>query len=133
MQADMIIVFDAQCLLCNGWVRFLLRHDRRERFCFAAMQGETGRRLLAEAALPTEGLQTLLLIEGQQSWQHTAAILRILHALGWPWRLAGLARLIPAVLRDPAYRWIARNRYWIFGRSEQCLMPSPAWQHRFLD
>jgi predicted DCC family thiol-disulfide oxidoreductase YuxK len=24
-----IVVFDAQCLLCNGWMRFLLRHDRR--------------------------------------------------------------------------------------------------------
>jgi predicted DCC family thiol-disulfide oxidoreductase YuxK len=24
----MIVVFDAQRLLCNGWVPFILRHDR---------------------------------------------------------------------------------------------------------
>ena len=35
----LIVVFDGQCLFCNAWVRFLLRHDRRGVFCFAAIQG----------------------------------------------------------------------------------------------
>jgi predicted DCC family thiol-disulfide oxidoreductase YuxK len=56
-----IVVFDAQCLLCNGWVRFLLRHDRRRTLRFASIQGEHGRRLLAEHGLQVDGLQTLLL------------------------------------------------------------------------
>jgi hypothetical protein len=25
-----VIVFDGVCVLCNGWVRFLLRRDRRD-------------------------------------------------------------------------------------------------------
>ncbi|QPF76475.1 thiol-disulfide oxidoreductase DCC family protein [Roseateles sp. DAIF2] len=130
----MIVVFDGHCLLCNGWVQFLLRHDRRGRLRFASMQGQTGRRLLAAAGLPTEeGLQTLLVVDGARSWQHTAAILRVLHALGWPWRLVWAAWLIPAPLRDPAYRWIARHRYRLFGRAAQCLRPSEATRARFLD
>lgn len=129
----MIVVFDAQCLLCNGWVRFLLRHDRRGVFRFASMQGETGQALLAQAGLELTGLQTLLLVDGQRSWQHTAAILRVLHALGWPWRLAWIAWLVPAPLRDTAYRWIARNRYRVFGRADTCLLPPPGHAARFLD
>ena len=129
----MIVVFDAQCLLCNSWVQFLLRHDKRGIFQFAAIQGQVGSQLLAGAGLKIEGLQTLLLVDGPQSWQHTDAILRVLHALGWPWRLAGVARLIPAALRDALYRVIARNRYQWFGKSEQCLMPDPAVAARFLD
>ena len=129
----MIVVFDAQCLLCNRWVQFLLRHDKRGIFQFAAIQGQVGSQLLAGAGLKIEGLQTLLLVDGPQSWQHTDAILRVLHALGWPWRLAGVARLIPAVLRDALYRVIARNRYQWFGKSEQCLMPDRAVAARFLD
>ena len=128
----MIIVFDAQCLLCNGWVQFLLKHDRQAQFRFASIQGETGQRLLAEAGLPMEGLETLLLVDGARSWQHTAAILRVLHRLGGLWRLAWLGWLLPAPLRDSAYRWVARRRYRLFGRSEQCILPSPEWQHRFL-
>lgn len=84
----MIVVFDAQCLLCNGWVQFLLKHDRRGVVRFASIQGTAGQRLLAQAGLKVDGLQTLLEVDGTRTWQHTSAILRILHVLGWPWRLA---------------------------------------------
>lgn len=129
----MIVVFDAQCLLCNGWVRFLLQHDRAGRIRFASMQGVTGRQLLADAGLSVQGLQTLLVVDGARSWQHTAAILRVLHALGWPWRLAWVGWLVPAPLRDALYRWVARNRYRIWGRSESCMLPTPETAARFLD
>lgn len=129
----MIVVFDGQCLLCNGWVQFLLRHDRRGRFRFASIQGEAGGRMLADAGLRVEGLQTLLLVDGDRSWQHTDAILRVLHGLGWPWRLAWVAWLIPRPLRDGLYRWLARNRYRWFGRSAQCMVPDPQVAARFLD
>lgn len=129
----MIVVFDGQCLLCNGWVQFLLRHDRRGRFRFASIQGEAGGRMLADAGLRVEGLQTLLLVDGDHSWQHTDAILRVLHGLGWPWRLAWAAWLIPRPLRDGLYRWLARNRYRWFGRSAQCMVPDPQVAARFLD
>jgi predicted DCC family thiol-disulfide oxidoreductase YuxK len=128
-----IVVFDAQCLLCNGWVQFLLRHDRKGTFKFASIQGAAGQQLLAREGLQVDGLQTLLLVDEQRSWQHTAAIFRVLHALGWPWRLAWLAWLVPAVIRDPLYRWVARNRYWIFGRVESCLVPPSDHATRFLD
>lgn len=129
----MIVVFDAQCLLCSRWVRFLLRHDRAGRFRFASIQGATGRELLARSGLRVEGLETLLLVDGDRTFQHTAAILRVLHGLGWPWRAAWIAWLVPAPLRDAAYRAVARRRYRLFGRSEACLVPAPAQRARFLD
>lgn len=129
----MIVVFDAQCLLCDGWVRFLLRHDKGRRLRFASIQGEHGQALLARAGLRVEGLQTLLLVDGERVWQHTAAILRVLHVLGGVWRLAWIAWLVPAPLRDALYRWLARNRYRWFGRSETCLLPPADAAERFLD
>jgi predicted DCC family thiol-disulfide oxidoreductase YuxK len=129
----MIVVFDGQCLLCNGWVQFLLRHDRSQRIRFASIQSAVGQQLLARAGLRVEGLQTLLVIDGERSWQHTAAILRVLHALGWPWRLAWVGWLVPAPLRDALYRWVARNRYRIWGRSATCMLPAPEHRARFLE
>jgi len=129
----MIVVFDAKCLLCNGWVQFLLRHDRTGVFQFAYIQGATGKKLLAKAGLRVEGLQTLLLVDGARSWQHTAAIFRVLNGLGSPWRAAWMGWLVPSPLRDAMYRWVARNRYWLFGRSKVCLLPPPDYKARFLD
>mgnify|MGYP003585002885 FL=1 len=129
----MIVVFDAQCLLCNGWVQFLLRHDRKGRIRFASMQGATGGQLLADAGLTVTGLQTLLVVDQGRSWQHTAAILRVLHELGWPWRLAWAGIVVPAPLRDVIYRWVARNRYRFWGRSAVCMVPPQSSADRFLD
>lgn len=129
----MIVVFDGQCLLCNGWVQFLLRHDTAQRIRFASMQGAAGQQLLAQAGLRVDGLQTLLVVDGERSWQHTAAIFRVLHGLGGLWRLAWVGWLVPAPLRDAVYRWVARNRYRIWGRSDTCRIPSPETSARFLD
>ena len=129
----MIVVFDAQCLLCSRWVRFLLRFDRRAVFQFASIQGQAGQALLSQAGLRVDGLQTLLLVDGNRSWQHTGAILRVLHALGWPWRLAWLLWLVPAPVRDAAYRLVAQNRYRMFGRSDACLVPPADASRRLVD
>lgn len=129
----MIVVFDAQCLLCNRWVQFLLRHDRKAVLRFASIQGVQGQRLLAGQGLKLEGLDTLLAVEGGRVWQHSGALIRVLGRLGGVWRLAWLAWLIPSGLRDPAYRWMARRRYRLFGRSETCLVPPPDHADRFLD
>jgi predicted DCC family thiol-disulfide oxidoreductase YuxK len=128
-----ILVFDGQCLLCNGSVRFLLKHDHREVFKFATIQGQAGRALLARSGLTIDGLETFLLVDGDQVLQQSEAILRVLDVLGWPWRAASIAWLIPARLRNAIYRLIARNRYRMFGRSDICLLPTAADADRFLD
>lgn len=128
----MIVVFDGDCVLCSGWVRFLLKHDRYRRFRFAAMQSERGRRLLEAAGLQTERLETLLLVDGERSYRHTDAIMKILDALGWPWRAVGVLRVVPSFVRDPLYRLVARNRYRLFGRRVECYVPAPEERARFL-
>ncbi len=129
----MIVVFDAKCLLCSGWVQFLLKRDRKRVFRFASIQTHAGAELLAKAGLPVVGLETLLLVDGERSFQHTAAILRVLHQLGWGWRLFWIGWLVPGSLRDAAYRFCARHRYRIFGRRETCFLPAPEHQGRFLE
>jgi predicted DCC family thiol-disulfide oxidoreductase YuxK len=133
----MIVVFDAQCLLCSHGVQFLLKHDRRKIFRFASIQSTHGARLLSDAGLTVTGLETILLVDDRRvdrrTYAHTAALLRIAHALGWPWRAAWLGWLMPAPLRDWAYHLIARNRYRWFGRPAECYMPSNEDRHRFLD
>ena len=113
-------------------VRFLLRHDRAGRYRFAAMQTAAGRRLLTENGLDADDPVSFLLLEGDAARTDSDAIIAVLTGLGGPWRLAGLARLVPAALRDPAYRWLARNRYRWFGRSDACLVPDSSLRDRFL-
>ena len=131
-----VIVFDGVCVLCNGWVRFLLRHNRKQRYRFAAMQGDSGRGLLAAHGLDPDDPASFLLIEYDISASpristDTDAVRRVLIGLGGAWRLAALFAL-PRWTRDPLYRAVARNRYRWFGRHDVCMVPDPAQAHRFL-
>lgn len=127
-----VIVFDGVCLLCNGWVRFLLRHDQRRRYRFAAMQDDAGRALLKRHGLDPDDPLSMLLVDGDLARRDTDAIIAVLTGLGGAWRLVATLRIVPGLLRDPLYRCIARNRYRWFGRREQCLVPDAAHRERFL-
>lgn len=129
----MIVVYDAHCLLCSSLTQFLLRHDRRGVLRFASMQGQSGRALLQAAGVNPNDVDTVLFVRDGRAWRESAAVLHILHALGWPWRLAWAGWLLPVPLRDAAYRWVARNRYRWFGRSDACILPPPNVAQRFLD
>lgn len=129
-----VIVFDGVCVLCNGWVHFLLKHDRQAHFRFASMQSAAGRALLQAHHLDPDDPTSFLLIDQDGAWTDTAAIARVFAQLGAWWRpVAVLIRLVPARLRDRAYRLIARNRYRWFGRHAQCLLPTPQQRTRFLN
>ena len=127
-----ILVFDGVCLLCSRWVRFILQHDRAERYRFASMQSATGQALLSRHGLDPQDPNSLLLVEGDDAATDSDAILRVLTGFGGLYRIWAVLRLVPRALRDPAYRWLARNRYRWFGRSETCWLPDPAHAARFL-
>jgi len=44
-----------------------------------------------------------------------------------------LAGVLPGAVLDRAYDVIARNRYRVFGRFEQCLAPRPEFRSRFIE
>jgi predicted DCC family thiol-disulfide oxidoreductase YuxK len=61
------------------------------------------------------------------------AVLRAVRELGGVWQVfAAIARVVPRGLRDLLYRFVARNRYRVFGKYETCMLPDPSQQNRFL-
>ena len=127
-----IVLFDGVCNLCNGSVQFLLKRDPEGRFRFASLQSDAGRRLMAEHGLAVDSLSSVLLIEGGQVWQESSAALRIARHLPGAWKLLRVFAAVPRPLRDAVYRWIARNRYRWFGKTETCWLPTPELKARFL-
>lgn len=130
-----ILLFDGVCNLCNGLVQFIIRRDPHGQFRFAALQSATGQELLAAYHLPpvaTTAPDSVVLLEGGQAYLRSAAVLRVVRRLGWPWRLLALGELVPRRWRDALYRFIAQHRYQWFGRQAACLMPTPELKERFL-
>ena len=130
--AGPIILFDAECILCSANAQFVLTHDRKKRFRLAAMQGEVGSGLYRRFGIDPTNPDSIIVVDGDKMLRDSDAVLAIYAGLVWPWKAFGLFRLVPRVLRDPLYLFVARNRYRIFGRRESCWLPSPDYRDRLL-
>jgi len=128
-----IVLFDGVCNLCSGSVQFLLERDLEGIFRFASLQSEVGRSLMTRHGLDPDALGSVVLIEEGRAWQESSAALRIARHLPGAWKLLRIFAVIPRPLRDAIYRWIARNRYRWFGKTESCWLPTPELRGRFLE
>lgn len=128
-----ILLFDGVCNLCNASVQWVLKRDRKGIFKFAALQSETGQRLLQQFGFSQENFDTVVLVDGEKVFTRSDAPLEIARRLGGFWSLFFVFKIIPRFLRDAVYNWVARNRYRWFGRKEECMLPRPEWKNRFLD
>lgn len=128
-----VILFDGECRFCNGWVKFLLRRDKRDVFRFAPLQSEASQ-LLLPSHLRNGGssLDSVVLAEPGAVYTHSSAVLRIAKHLGGAWALLYGLIIIPAPLRDRIYRWVAKNRYAWFGKEQSCMMPTEETKRKFI-
>lgn len=137
--AGPILFYDGVCGLCNTLVQFLLKHDRHGRLRFASLQSDFAERVLRRHGFDPKDLDTLHVVEnyeqpGERLLQRSDAVLRAGRELGGYWSiLAAIAKIVPRPLRDIAYRFVAQNRYRVFGKYETCMLPDPNQRSRFLD
>jgi predicted DCC family thiol-disulfide oxidoreductase YuxK len=127
-----IVLFDGLCNLCNGSVQFIIRHDKKNKFVFASLQSEVAQKLLNEIHVKSSQ-ESIVLIKGNKHFEKSDAALEIAKNLSGLWPMIYGSKIIPRILRDVLYNWVAKKRYTWFGKRESCLSPSPEFRARFLE
>ena len=139
-----VVLFDGVCNFCDASVNFVIEHDSKGYFKFAPLQSEAGQKLAAEYGLESETAKTenatddlipidsVILIDDGKAYTHSTAALRIARRLDGIWSWAYAFVIVPGAIRDLFYRLFAKYRYRVFGRKDQCMLPSPEVRARFL-
>lgn len=133
-----LVLYDGVCGLCSRLLQFLLKHDRRAVFTFASLQSTVGRTMVERFGGDPNELASFHVVANHrgnkpQMFSRSGAALFVAGQLGWPWKAAALAGVLPTAMLDHVYNVVARNRYRMFGRFEQCLTPRPEFRARFVD
>ena len=134
-----IILYDGVCGLCNRLVQFMLKHDSHGRLRFASLQSDFAAKVLRRHSIDPNDLDTLHVVENfeqphERVLHRSNAVLRAGRELGGIWSpLSAVGRVVPRPLRDLVYRFVAQNRYRVFGKYDTCTLPDPQQRSRFLD
>jgi predicted DCC family thiol-disulfide oxidoreductase YuxK len=134
-----IILYDGVCGLCNSLVQFLIKRDKRGALRFASLQSEFAAKVLGRHGIDPADLDTVHVVVNYEQpdervLNRSDAILRAWSELGGFWKTsAAIAQIVPRALRDLVYRFVAGNRYRVFGKYETCMLPDPNQRSRFLD
>ena len=127
----MIVFFDGVCNLCQGSVRYLIKHDKKGVLKFASLQGNYAKDFVNETEI--QSMQSILFFDGKMLYKKSIAVLKLSRLLGGWHQMLLLGYILPRFFRDWLYNIVAKNRYRWFGKKDQCMLPSKGFENRFLD
>jgi len=87
------------------------------------LQSSEGEALLERFGLCDTTPDTVVLVDGDGIHLRSAAALRVARQLSGAWPLLYALILVPRVVRDGLYDFVARRRHAWFGSSEPCSLP----------
>ncbi|NKI33301.1 thiol-disulfide oxidoreductase DCC family protein [Croceivirga thetidis] len=117
-----IIIFDAECNLCNGVVGWLLKFAPQGLFEYVPFQSPKGQQLLIKYGFPTKELTTVILFDEKGPHTHSDGFLKIIAQIPKYRLVAALLAFVPKIIRDTIYNIASKNRVRWFGRSENCVV-----------
>jgi len=130
--AHPVILFDGVCNLCTSSVQFIIRRDKKSLFQFASLQSAYGGQQLRDLNLPSGEFNSLILVS-DKVYQKSSAALEITRHLSGAWPVLYIFKLVPRFFRDWIYDGVSKNRYRLFGKKEECMIPAPELKSRFIE
>ena len=116
-----VVLYDGRCVFCQRQVERLLWWDCQERLAYLSLHDPEAAEHFPDAS--PERLREEMCIVDQQGRQHWGAeavryLSRRLRRLWWLSPLMHLPGIM--LLAKPAYRLVARNRYRLMGKTDEC-------------
>lgn len=127
-----IILFDGVCNYCNKWINFSIKWNKKKNLRYATFQSNSGIFLKKRYNID-EAIDSVILIEKNKVYIYSSAAINIAKYLQFPANLLYVLIIVPTFIRNPLYKWVAKNRYKWFGKKDSCMIPSKEIKQLFLE
>ena len=125
-----ILFYDGVCNLCHHAVRFSEKWANTN-VHFASLQSDFAKTKVGDKINLTN-LNTVIYLKGEKLYTESDAFLMLAVDGKFPFNICSVFLIIPRFIRNPIYRWVAKNRYKWFGKKQQCELPSKTITSRSL-
>ena len=114
-----IIIVDGKCVLCNSITKWLIKKDKNKIFEIASFESE----YIKKNFQNIYNVDSVAVVDSLGNvFQKSLAILYILKKIDKLFWIQILIRLLPLFLTNFFYDLIAKTRYKIFGKYDQCMI-----------
>ena len=132
MPPSHILLFDADCILCNKSVQYVIKHDSKKIFQFASLQSDFGQKFLENHNFPQNVYSTVIYVKGDNIYIKSSAAICAFATLNMLSKWMLLLLIFPRPIRDLVYDLIAKNRKHFFKNQTSCLIPTEELKKRML-
>lgn len=125
-----IIFFDDECLMCNSFVKLLIKLDYKDTLKFAALNSNTSAAVITNKDYTK--LDSVIYKKDLQEYIYSDAVIEIMSDVIINVRFL---KLIPKKLRDACYKIVAKYRKYIRLNTtkQSCDVPSIKYKEKFLN
>lgn len=109
MKDKEVIVFDSDCLMCNGFIQFVDKRIKKADLSYTNFSSDFSRLYDIQ-----EKSDSILYVKHDKIYEKSDAVILILENTGC--KVAMLLKLVPLKFRNLLYDFVAKNRY-LFGRN----------------
>jgi len=127
-----ILLYDGYCVLCNFFVKLILRFEKKPEIYFAPLDSKIAQEIISQFRFDPN-MDSIIYFDGKECFTYHFAAFEILKQLSFPINLFGAFKSLPNSFNKAVYKFIAKKRYKVFGKYESCPMPSAKFRERMLD
>jgi predicted DCC family thiol-disulfide oxidoreductase YuxK len=125
-----IVFYDGDCGFCNRSVQFILKNEKNQELHFAALQSNYSQDFFKANHFPNPDLSTFYYWNGSELFSKSTAALQLLNKLKNRFQLLKIGYILPKILRDKMYDFVAKGRHQI--SNGFCVIPSIENKKRFI-
>jgi predicted DCC family thiol-disulfide oxidoreductase YuxK len=120
INTEKIVFFDGLCGLCDGSVSLILKFDKNNILKYSSLQGKSGQVLLKKLNKDLKEFDTVIFKVNDQVYTKSTAVFKIIESIGGWIKILLIFNLFPTKINDWIYSKIAKNRFKLFGKLDNC-------------
>ncbi len=128
---DKVVFFDGVCNLCNSWVQWLIKRDKKNVLYYSSLQSSYAKQHITDPEILST--DSIVFFVNSTFYTKSSAVFQICKQLAWPYCLVLIFYIVPGFIRNYVYDTVAKNRYKWFGKRATCMVPDASLKSKFLE